>query len=433
MTLQIGITILMMAVIIGLLLKGVSSPGVIFTFVPIVSALLMGFSVQEINGFVGEGLKTVSGTLFLMVFAVLYFGLLHEAGVFRVLVSLVIRLLGRSVYACLAGAAAVSMLTQLDGSGATTALCTIPAMRPLFERQRIRREALLLVESLASGVLCLLPWAPALVEACAYVELEVTRVFQYLLPLLIFGIVLVFLFCIPIALVEKRGGAGLDRAEFAAMKEELQEKLEFPLGKRTAVLCGGITLLLMALLLSGWVPTNVAFGAGYGFLLIICFPHVKDQRAYFSRQAVSALNLAFTMLGVGVLVGINNGSGALTALADLIATHAPHSLLSHLPFFVACISMLLSITIGNAKNAIIVPALVSIAAPFGFTPIQVMAPIFAAGVIGANVSLFNASPYLALGLAGVEMGDHLKYSLLPVYGFSLCMVIFMVITGLLPF
>ena len=167
------ITLIMMVLIIILLFRGVSCPGVIFSTVPIIASLFMGFSPAQINGFIGEGLKAISGTLFLMVFAVLYFGLLHEAGVFQALIRLVMRFLGNSVAGTMWVTALISVLTQLDGSGATTAICTIPTMRPVYEKQRISCEALLLIETLASGILCLLPWAPGLCEAAAYVNVDV--------------------------------------------------------------------------------------------------------------------------------------------------------------------------------------------------------------------------------------------------------------------
>lgn len=219
MTFQILIAILMMAAIIILLFKEVSPPGVIFTAVPILAALLMGYSPREINGFIGDGLKSISGTLFLMVFAVLYFGILHEAGVFQALVRFVMHFLGNSVLGTLIVTCFVGMGTQLDGSGATTALCTIPAMKPIYDRQKIRPEALLLIESLASGVFCLLPWAPGIVEGSAYVGVDVFDVFTIILPVLIFSVILLLLFCIPVSIVEKRHGAGLSSDEFADLKK----------------------------------------------------------------------------------------------------------------------------------------------------------------------------------------------------------------------
>ncbi|MCD8148583.1 MAG: hypothetical protein LUE92_03250 [Clostridiales bacterium] len=150
------------------------------------------------------------------------------------------------------------------------------------------------------------------------------------------------------------------------------------------------------------------------------------------KQASMALNVAFAMLGVAVLVGVNNGTGALGELAVWMSGNVSSDILSHLPFILCVFSMLLSITIGGAKNSVVLPAIIPLVEPFGFTAVQVLGAVFATGIISANLSLFNATPYLALGLAGVEMKDHLKYSLLPVYGFSLLMLAFMVVTGMLP-
>lgn len=422
----------MMAAIIVLLFRGVSSPGVIFSVIPIIACLIMGFGPTQINGFIGDGLKSISGTLFLMVFAVLYFGMLHEAGVFQALIRLVIRFLGNSVVGTMWATAMIGVLTQLDGSGATTALCTIPTMRPIYEKQKIRPEALLLVESLASGVLCLLPWAPGLCEAAAYVGVEVYDVFLWLVPLFIFSIAALFVLCIPLAMFEKRRGAGMSPEEFEQMKLELHKPLAFPLGKGVAIFDGIVTLVLMASLLGGWVKTNFAFGLAYGILLIANFRDIKKQRDYVKKQAPMALELAFTMLGVGVLVGVNQGTGAMGELASWIVANTSSGFLAHLPVILCLFSMPLSITIGGSKNSVVLPAIIPMVASFGFAPVQVLGAVFATGVISANLSLFNAAPYLALGLAGVEMKDHLKYSLLPVYGFSLLMILFLVVTGMLP-
>ncbi|WP_294148433.1 SLC13 family permease [uncultured Clostridium sp.] len=426
------ITLIMMVLIIILLFRGVSSPGVIFSTVPIIASLLMGFGPAEISGFIGEGLKAISGTLFLMVFAVLYFGLLHEAGVFQALIRLVMRFLGNSITGTMWVTALISVLTQLDGSGATTAICTIPTMRPVYEKQRIRCEALLLIESLASGILCLLPWAPGLCEAAAYVNVDVYELFLWLIPVLVFSLAALFLLCIPLAAYEKRHGAGMTRQEFEEMKREIDKPLEFPLGKGVAVFDGIVTLCLMAALLGGIVKTNFAFGLTFGILLVVNFRDIGRQREYLKKQAPMALDMAVTILGVCVMVGVNQGTGAIADLANWMVSNTSGSLLSHLPFVLCLFSMLLSITIGGSKNSVVLPAVIPMVAAFGFTPVQVLGAVFATGVISANLSLFNATPYLALGLAGVEMKSHLKYSLLPVYGFSLLMLLFMVVSGMLP-
>ena len=432
MSLNIIITLLMFLIIIVLLLKGVSSPGVIFTGVPIIAALLMGFAPKEINGFIGKGLQSISGTIFLMVFAVLFFGMLHDAGVFKSLIKFVTKFLKNSVPSTIFTAQIISMLTQLDSSGATTALCTIPSMRPIFERQHIRVEALLLVESLGSGILLLLPYMPGFVENTAYVNLDVYEAYNYMKPVLIFSIIAFLLMCIPISFVEIRHGAGMSEAEFLAVKADLNQSVEFPFGKKVAVFDGVFTLILIALILAGILPTNLAFGIGFVILLFVNYPKAKDQGEYIKRNAPVAFNMAFTMLGVGVLVGINSATGAMNDLANLIVNNLPSGSIGWvLPVF--CIfSLPLSMVFGNAKGSVIVPALVAVLANTGLSTVQVMPATWAAGMVAANLSLFNASPYLALGLAGVEMKDHLKYSFFPAWGFSILIVIFMMVTGIMP-
>ena len=142
------------------------------------------------------------------------------------------------------------------------------------------------------------------------------------------------------------------------------------------------------------------------------------------------LQYVFTMLGVACIVGVNNGANGLGDLANMLANSSFSGIIPHLPFILCLLSLPLSITISGSKNSVVVPAVVAMVSSYGMGAIDVMPAVFACGVISANLNLYNAAPYLALGLAGVEMKDHLKYSLLPAYLFSLAMVAFMVITGI---
>ena len=168
----------MMALIIVLVLKNVCNPGIVMAGVPVLAAFCMGFSVKEIAGFINGGFGMVVGTLCIMLFALAYFGILHEAGVFKAMVGFIMKRLKNSVLTVLLATALVTFCTQLDGSGMTTALCTVPPLRPVYEKMNIRREALLLIEGLGSGVLTLIPWAPGLLEACAYAKIDINDVFR---------------------------------------------------------------------------------------------------------------------------------------------------------------------------------------------------------------------------------------------------------------
>lgn len=428
MTWNAIVTLIMLAVIVVLLFTNVASTGVIMTGVPIIAALIMGFSFREINGFIGSGLNSIVGTLFLMVFAVLFFGILQEAGVFDAIIKFIINLLGNNVLGTIIITAVIGMATQLSGSGATCALCTIPTVRPLYEKQNIRREGLLLVETLASGVICLMPWAPGINEASAYVDLDVYDVFLRIRPLVVFSILAVFVVCFLVAIVEKRHGAGMTDEEFQKVKAEINKPLEFKFGKTLAIVDGLVALAIIIFLLAGKIQSNVAFAFGFVILLFLNYRTSKEKGEYLASKGGMCFNLAFTMLGVACIVGINNGSGGLADLSNMIANSSFSGIIPHLPFILCLLSMPLSITISGSKNSVVVPAVVAMVASYGMGALDVMPAVFACGVISANLNLYNASPYLALGLAGVEMKEHLKYSLIPVYLFSLAMVAFMVVT-----
>ncbi|MCD8148584.1 MAG: hypothetical protein LUE92_03255 [Clostridiales bacterium] len=435
MSINVIITLLMLVAIFVLIFKAPAAQGVIFTIVPIVAALLMGFSLTDINGFISTGLSSVGGTLYLMVFAVLYFGILTEAGVFDALVKLILRFLGNSVLGSCLVAMLVGMGSALSGSGATTALCAIPTMRPIFEKQKIRATCLLFIESLASGVIILLPWAPGINEASAYVGVDVYDVFLFIRPLIIFCIIACLVLCIPLSILEKKNGAGMTDEEFAQMKKEMDQPLNLPFGRNVAIFDAVVTIALLAGLLAGVVKTNLGFGFCFCLLLFVNFKNKKDRDEYIKRHSTQALNMAFTMLGIACLVGVNSGTGALAELATFIAGSVSSDILRHLPFILCILSLPLSITIGGSKNSVILPTIIPLVLELnlGFSAVQILGCVFATGVISANLNLFNAAPYLALSLAGdVPMKDHLKYSLLPMYGFSLLMIVFMVVSGMLP-
>ena len=59
--------------------------------------------------------------------------LLSDVGMFDVIVNRVMKYLGNNVLVVLYIACFVTVISHLDGSGATTALVTIPTMLPIFK------------------------------------------------------------------------------------------------------------------------------------------------------------------------------------------------------------------------------------------------------------------------------------------------------------
>lgn len=71
---------LLMAVLMLVLIKSWVSPPVAFIGLPLIAALVAGFSLGDIGGFVETGMESMLGTAVLFVFSISYFTLMNEMG-----------------------------------------------------------------------------------------------------------------------------------------------------------------------------------------------------------------------------------------------------------------------------------------------------------------------------------------------------------------
>ena len=158
---------------------------------PVVAAVAGGLSSQ-LGSFAVDGLKTVAPVAALMMFAVLYFGLMIDVGLFAPLVERLIGVVrGDPIRLCLA-TAAFAMLVALDGDGATTFLISITALLPVHRRLDMNPLVLPAIVGLAAGVMNLLPWGGPTARAMSVLRSGVDQIFVPVLPAMGVGILWVF-------------------------------------------------------------------------------------------------------------------------------------------------------------------------------------------------------------------------------------------------
>lgn len=87
--------------------------------VPIVFGLISGFG-PELGPMMLEGIQKVAPTGIMVAFAVLYFGLMMDAGLFDPIISRMICIVKGDPLKIVIGTAIVTMLVALDGDGAST-------------------------------------------------------------------------------------------------------------------------------------------------------------------------------------------------------------------------------------------------------------------------------------------------------------------------
>ena len=434
MTLSMIVAIIMVIAIVVLLLKGVTNAGLVFATVSIIGALIMGYTFGDLKTFLGAGINTLGSTIFLMVFAILYFGILDEANVFKALTRWVMKHVGNNTIIVSMASNALAQLSILSGSGATCALCTLPPMRPVYEKMGMRNSSLMLVYTFGAGSLIFMPWCIAINEYSAYVNSDAMTMFNMLVPVIVFCFVFSYVIAAVVGVLEKRHANVLSNEEFEAMRAQIDQDTQVEVKNKKLMIFNTVfTLVIVATLFTGLTNPQILFALGLAVLLLVNYRSVKNQNEYFRRQAGRLIGIVITLLGLAMYLGVANKTGAFNDLANFLTAGVDEGLLVHLPFIICLLVVPLQIFLGNASPAIIVPTIAALAQPLGVDPVGFMAVYFAGHTVATNLCLFTPTPYLALELAGMDIKAQIKTQTVPCILYSWVVVCVGAGIGLIPF
>ena len=130
---------------------------VALVLIPVFFGLLAGAG-PDLGKMMLDGIARVAPVGVMIIFAVLYFGLMLDVGLFDPMITRLLRLVkGDPVKVALA-TAVLTMAVSLDGDGATTFLITVSAMLPLYQRLGMSRLVLSGIVALGAGVMNIIPW-----------------------------------------------------------------------------------------------------------------------------------------------------------------------------------------------------------------------------------------------------------------------------------
>src|SRR3954469_23414028 len=185
--------LLTIVVLLAAIISKRMSPLVALILVPTVAALIGGFGADT-GKFIVRGIRDIAPVVGMFVFAILYFGIVTDAGLLDPVIDRILRVVGVRPRRIVVGTALLALVVHLDGSGAVTFLVTIPAMLPLYERLGMDKRVLAAAASLAAGV-NFLPWTGPMIRASAALKLPIGDIFTPLIPVQAVGLVFVFSAC----------------------------------------------------------------------------------------------------------------------------------------------------------------------------------------------------------------------------------------------
>lgn len=133
----------LMIILMFVLIKEKMAPPLAFILLPLIAAVLAGFGLEEIAGFIKTGMNTMLSTAILFIFSISYFTMMSDAGLFDPIINFLIKRAGKNVATIFIAIVLTTFVAHLDGSGATTFLIVVPAFLPICKRMGVRPQALL--------------------------------------------------------------------------------------------------------------------------------------------------------------------------------------------------------------------------------------------------------------------------------------------------
>ncbi|WP_342742123.1 CitMHS family transporter [Pseudomonas graminis] len=410
------------------------SPLVALIALPIIAALIGGFGLQT-SGFIITGIKNVAPVVGMFVFAILFFGVMTDAGMLDPIIDRILRTVGTRPTRIVVGTALLALLVHLDGSGAVTFLVTIPAMLPLYTRLGIDRRILACVAAMAAGV-NFLPWTGPVLRSSAALHVPVSELFQPLIPVQIVGLAFVF-FCAWMLGRREEKRLGLGR--FQTTAEHIDVVPQRVLTEQEAVLRRPrlfwlnllLTIAVMGIMISGWVDPVVMFMVGTVLALCINYPNVDAQRARIDAHAKTALTMASILLAAGVFTGIMQGTGMLKAMAEVAVAQIPAGHGKLIPMVVGFVSMPLSLLFDPDSFYFgVMPVIAEVGRSLGVDPLQVaQASLLGVHTTGFPVSPLTPATFLLVGLCKVELADHQRFTIPFLFAASVLMTLTALLLG----
>jgi CitMHS family citrate-Mg2+:H+ or citrate-Ca2+:H+ symporter len=408
------------------------SPMTALIIVPILAALAAGLGSQT-PGYIVAGIGKIAPVAGMFVFAILFFGVMTDAGLLAPIVTRILRIVGERPSRITLGTALLALLIHLDGSGAVCFLVTIPALRPLYDRLAMDRRVLACTASLAAGV-NFLPWTGPTIRAAAALHVPVASIFTPMLPVQGVGLAFVFAASWSLGRREERRlrltGNGVSGTRPAPVVEHDPAVGSLRRPRLYLVnLC--VAIAVVATMISGAIDPVVIFMAGTAIALLINYPDATAQRARIDAHARAALMMAGILLAAGAFTGIMNGSGMLHALADASVDAIPPALGRHIPVVLGLTSMPLSLLFDPDSFYFgVLPVIAQVAGHHGIPPVQVaQAALLGQMTTGFPVSPLTPATFLVAGLAGVELGAHQRFSIPWLFGASVMMTLAAVVFG----
>ncbi|QCY46046.1 Citrate transporter [Glutamicibacter creatinolyticus] len=442
----VALGFLMVATFMVLIMTKRMTPMLALIIVPTVFGLFAGAGLG-LGDMVMDAVKSMSGTAALLMFAIMYFGIMIDVGLFDKLVAAILKLVGNDPAKVVIGTALLTAVISLDGDGSTTFIVVTAALLPVYQRLGMSPVVLTCVAGLTNGTLNVVPWGGPTARAAAALGVEATDIFVPMLPSLGVALVVVGIFAWQLGLSERRrlhrempevwgtelGGGALNRPktpaggpgsspvavlEAVATKGDGSERPTMDgtaldpnretLRPKLFIFNLVLTVAIMVLLIIDVVPLSYLFMVGTGIALVVNFPKVSDQMKMITAHSSEIIAVVSMVLAAAVLTGVLSGTGMVDAMSAWLVDIIPDSMGPYLAVLTGLISVPATFFMSNdAFYFGVLPVLTEAGAHFGIDAVDMARASITGQPVHMQSPLVPAI-LLLVSMAKVDLGDHHK-------------------------
>ncbi|MEU2622397.1 CitMHS family transporter [Streptomyces sp. NPDC007157] len=440
----------MIATFLVLIMLKKMSPIAALVLIPALFCVFVGKGAK-LGDYVIDGVTSLAPTAAMLMFAIVYFGVMIDVGLFDPIVKGILRFCKADPLRIVVGTALLAAIVSLDGDGSTTFMITVSAMYPLYKRLKMSLVVMTGVAAMANGVMNTLPWGGPTARAATALKLDASDIFVPMIPALAVGLVFVIALAYVLGRRERKrlGVLTLDEA----LVEEKERETETVLvgagagSGESAVRGGGtgtgsgteadrpaeddgfqgldphretlrprlywfnalLTVALLTSMIMEWLPIPVLFLLGAALALTVNFPHMPAQKARLAAHAENVLNVSGMVFAAAVFTGVLQGTGMVDHMATWLVDNIPDGMGPHLALVTGVLSIPLTYFMSNDGFYFgILPVLAEAGQAHGVSSVE----IARASIIGQPLHMSSPlvpAVYVLVGMAKVEFGDHTRF------------------------
>ena len=462
----------MIATFLVLIMMKKVSPIAALVLIPALFCVLVGKGAH-LGDYVIAGVGDLAPTAAMLMFAIVYFGVMIDVGLFDPIVRGILKFAKADPVRIVVGTAVLAAIVSLDGDGSTTFMITVSAMYPLYKRLKMSLIVMTGVAATANGVMNTLPWGGPTARAATALKVDATDIFVPMIPALAVGLVAVVVLAYVLGLRERRrvGTLSLDEARVRVrVREQESETVLVGAGAGagasgaragTGAGAGGgaprgaaggsgaaadpdagsgdgsdtgsgddfkgldpnrptlrpklywfnalLTVALLTAMIMELLPIPVLFLIGAALALTVDFPHLPDQKARIAAHADNVLNVSGMVFAAAVFTDVLTGTGMVDHMANWLVDTIPDGMGPQMGLVTGLLSLPLTYVMSNDGFY------------FGVLPVLAEAgqahgvsslEIARASIVGQPLHMSSPlvpAVYVLVGMAKVEFGDHTRF------------------------